>query len=95
MPIFALWQADDKFCIRTADGIVQTPEMQAVIQMAQDDTVVLFDLKKLLRHHAEFSVVPLQNCFDVKLAGALCSAHSDSDSALDLAKKNGFARPCR
>ncbi len=93
MPIFALWQAEEKFFIRTAEGVVQTPDTQEVIQMAQEGALVLYDLKKLLRHHPEFSAVPLKNCFDAKLAGALCHADGDSDSALDLAKKMSLPAP--
>ena len=86
MPIFALWKAEEKFFIRTADNAVQTADVQSIIQMAADGIIVLSDLKKLLRSHPEFSQVPLKSFFDVKLANSLCNGDGDGDSAVEIAQ---------
>ena len=86
MPIFALWKAEKNFFIRLADNTVQTVDAQSVIQMADKSTIVLFDLKKLLRSHPEFSEIPLKSFFDVKLANSLCNAAGDGDSAMETAQ---------
>ena len=87
MPIYALWKVEDAFFIRPADGAAQAADIAGAVKAAESNNVAVFDLKKLLRYHPEFSAVPLKNFFDVKLANNLCNSAADSDSAVELAKK--------
>ena len=87
MPIYALWKVEDAFFIRPADGAAQAADIADAVKAAESNNVAVFDLKKLLRYHPEFSAVPLKNFFDVKLANNLCNGGADSDSAVELVKK--------
>ena len=87
MPIYALWKVEDAFFIRPADGAAQAADIADAVKVSESNNVAVFDLKKLLRYHPEFSAVPLKNFFDVKLANNLCNGAADSDSAVELAKK--------